>query len=638
MSIDLDETTLPKLLKKNAEAFGAGRTALRQKAFGIWQQISWQDYYENVRLLSLGLTSLGLKPGERVAIVGNNRPASLYAQLAAQAAGAVSLALYPDATGAEVARILNLCRVRFVVTEDQEQTDKILERRELLPELAAVVYCDGRGMRNYRQEGLYSLDRVRTLGEKLALEQPELFEEQILAGRGDDVALICTTSGATGEPRAALISHRNLLSMARDLDQAAPKRAGDECVSFLPFAWFGEPMISLASALLVGFTVNFPEKKETALSDLREIGPQLIFSPPSVWESIASSVKVRIMDTTPFKRFMYHRCLSVGERVAALKLTGEAVPFSLAVWNRIAHICLFRALKDRLGLSRVRVALTGGSPLGSEVFSFFHALGIDLKQVYGLTELCGVACMHRDGEVRDDTVGRPLPGTEIRISSTGEILARGAGVFRGYFGDERQTAEAFEDGWLRTGDAGHLNELGHLVVTDRIEDLMKLSDGSLFPPQLAENKLKFSPYIKQALVVTGSRPGLMALICVDGGVLGKWAGDQKLNYGTYSDLAGREEVYGLIEREVAAVNLTLPESAGIGRFAILYKELDADEGELTRTGKLRRRAVAGRYRELIEAMEAGRETVPVDIGIELADGRSARIKTSVPIRMVGSRA
>ncbi len=635
MTIDLDVTTFPKLLKSNADSFGAKRTALRQKAFGIWQSVSWQDYYQSVKSLSLGLAKLGLQRGDKVAVIGNNRPASLYAQLAAQSAGAVSVALYPDATASEAGRILRLCRARFVVAEDQEQADKILELRESLPDLAAIVYCDPRGMRNYRHEGFHSLAQVQQMGRELDQAQPELFERQLAAGRGDDVALICTTSGATGEPRAALLSHKNLLSMAQGLNAADPKKAGDEFVSFLPFAWFGEQIFSMAGALAVGYTVNFPEKPETVLADLREIGPQLMFSPPSVWESIAAGVQVKIMDTTPFKRFMYRRCMGIGQRAALLKFQGKAVPLSLRLLNRLARVCLFRALKDRLGLSRVRIALTGGSALGSEVFAFFHAIGVNLKQVYGLTELSGVACMHRDGEVRDHTVGTPLPGTEIRISAEGEILARGDGVFRGYFQDEQATAAAFSDGWLKTGDAGELDERGQLVVSDRLKDVMALSDGSSFAPQFAENKLKFSPFIKEALVVAGKPSGLMALICVDGRVVGKWAGDQKLSYTTYSDLAGKDEVYGLVEGEVAAVNRTLPALAGISRFAVLYKELDADEGELTRTGKLRREAVAGNYSELIEAMRGGQETVHIDTVIDLQDGKSARIQARVPVRNVG---
>ena len=634
MAIDLNETTFPKLLKSNAEAFGK-RTALREKALGIWQSFSWQDYHDSVKSLSLGLSSLGLVKGDKVAIIGTNRPASLYAELACQAAGAVSVALYPDATLAEVEKVLTLCQVRFVVAEDQEQVDKILELKDALPALSAIIFCDRRGMRHYRQEYLLSLAEVQKLGRELAVKQPDLFERQVAAGRGDDIAVICTTAGATGEPRGALLSHKNLLSMALDLNQADPKRPGDEFVSFLPFAWFGEQMMSLASALAIGFTVNFPEKPETVLADLREIGPHVMFSPPSVWESIAASVQVRIMDTTPFKRFMYTRCMGVGRKVAALKLAGLSVPLSLKLVNRLAHLCLFRALRDRLGLSRVRTALTGGSALGSDVFAFFHAMGVNLKQVYGLTEFSGVACIHRDGDVRGHTVGLPLQGTEIMIAPGGEILARGDGIFHGYHRDEEATALAFSGGWLRTGDAGHLDEQGHLVVIDRLKDVMLLSDGSSFAPQFAENKLKFSPYIKEALVVAGKTSGLLALICIDGRVVGKWAGDNKLSFTTYSDLAGKEKVYGFIEKEVAAVNRSLPASAGISRFTILYKELDADDGELTRTGKVRRSMVVESYSELIEAMRTGRESVPIDRIIDLQDGKSARIQSTVLVRNVG---
>lgn len=632
MTINLAETTLPKLLKRNAETFGTRKTALREKELGIWQSYTWEQYYQNVKLLSLGLTSLGIEKGERVAIIGNNRPASLYAELAAQAAGGVSVSLYQDATVSEVLQVLALCQVRFVVAEDQEQVDKILEIKGNLPALSAIICCDRRGMRNYRQEYLISLKDVQKLGQELDEKQPDIFERHVAAGKGDDTAIICTTSGATGEVRGARLSHRNLLSMAQALNEVAPKKGSDEFVSFLPLAWFGEQMMSIASALAAGFTVNFPEKPETVLGDLREIGPHVIFSTPTVWESIASTVQLKIMDTTPFKRFMYNSCMGIGKKVAALKLSGKPVPLTMQLMNGIAHVCLFRALRDRLGLTRVRTALTGGSALGSDVFTFFHAIGVNLKQLYGLTELSGVACIHRDGDVRGDTVGLPLPGTEIRISPAGEVLVKSSGIFQGYHDDEKGTNEAVSDGWLRTGDAGRLNEKGHLVVIDRLKDVTTLADGSTFAPQFAENKVKFSPYIKEVLVVSGAKPGLLALICINGGVMGKWAGDNKLSYTTYSDLATRHEVCDFIAKEVAAVNQTLPEAARLSRFTILYKDLDPDDGEVTRTGKVRRSVVIERYWELIEAMRSGADSVKIDRSIDLQDGKSARIQGTVLIR------
>ena len=632
MSINLDETTLPKLLKSNAERFGSHKTALREKKLGIWHAYSWQEYFESVRIFSLGLTALGLAREDKVVIIGNNRPTSLYAEIAAQAAGGISVGLYQDSTSREVAQVLRQFDARIVVAEDQEQVDKVLEINENIDSLIAIIYCDPRGMRTYRHKGLASYQSVLQLGRDLGEREPALFDRMVAEGRGDDIAIISTTSGATGVPKGTLLSHRNMLSMARSLNEVDVKRESDEFVSFLPLAWFGEQMMSLASALTVGFTVNFPEKPDTMMADLREIGPQIMFAPPRVWETIAATARVKIMDTTPFKRFMYATFMGVGQKIARLKLDGRPVTFFRQLINRVAYIFLFRALLDRLGLSRVRSALTGGSALGVDVFTFFHAIGVNLKQVYGLTEISGVACMHRDGDVKGNTVGLPLPGTEIRISSSGEILARSNGTFRGYYKDDAATSAAFEEGWLRTGDAGRIDENGHLTVIDRISDVMALADGSVFAPQLLENKLKYSPYIKEAMVVGDSRPFMTALICVDGRVVGKWAGDNKLTYTSFSNLATRPEIGDLLRKEIAAVNQSLPDGAKISRYALLYKELDADDGELTRTGKMRRAIVAERYREIIEAMYAGQETVPVDTTIELQDGKSARIQTTVLIR------
>jgi long-chain acyl-CoA synthetase len=632
LTSNLDEITLPKLLKGNAARFGAARTALREKSRGIWQTCSWQEYYENVKYLSLGMISLGLAKGDKVAVMGNNRPASLYAELAAQAAGAISVGLYQDATVTEVAAVLKKCEVSFIVAEDQEQVDKVLEIWGDSPATPCLIYCDGRGMRNYRHSRMVLCKDVHARGRELGDQQPGLFDERLEEGRGDDIAIISTTSGTTGEPRGAMLSHRNILSMAMSLNQIDERRPSDEFVSYLPLAWFGEQMMAVASSLAVGFTVNFPERPETVLSDLREIGPHVMFSPPTVWESIAATVQVKIMDTTPFKRFMYNTCMGVGQRVAGMKLSGQSVPLTWQFLNGLAYIGLFRALRDRLGLSRVRSALTGGSALGSDVFTFFHAIGVNLKQVYGLTELSGVATMHRDGEVKRDTVGVPLPGTEISIAPDGEILARSSGVFQGYYKDEEATREVLANGWLRTGDAGHLDSSGHLVVLDRVKDLLTMADGSTFAPQFAESKLKFSPYIKEALVAKSANNGLLALICIDGRVVGKWAGDNKINYTTYSDLAGKSEISELINRELATINQSFPPGAKIRRFTLLFKELDADEGELTRTGKLRRAVTMESYQEVLDAMAAGKDELAIDKTIELQDGKSARIQTTLRIR------
>jgi len=634
LKISLDETTFAKLLQANAERFGDTKTALRSKTRGIWQGISWKRYYERVKFFSLGLTSLGVKAGDTVAVIGNNRPASLFAVVAAQAAGGVALCLYQDSTPAELALLLERFDVRYVVAEDQEQVDKILDIKGGLASLAGVIYCDPRGMRNYREDHLHSFEGLLGLGNLYDEQHPGSFEQRMAQGKGDDVAVICITSGTTGDPKGALLSYRNMLSMAHSLNQVDPKRDSDEFVSFLPLAWFGEQMTSLAGALSIGFAVNFPEKPETVMADLREIGPHIVFTPPRVWEGIAASVQVRIMDTTPFKRLMYTTFMAVGERVAGLRLAGRPVPLFSRIQYAIAHVCLFRALRDRIGLTRVRSALTGGSALGPDVFKFFHAIGVNLKQVYGLTEVSGIACSHRDGAIQGATVGMPLPGTEISISDQGEILLKGDGTFKGYYKDAAATAAALKDGWLHSGDAGHLDPNGHLVVIDRLHDLLKLTDGTGCAPQFAESKLKFSPYIREAVVIGRGRAYLTALVCIDGRIVGKWAGANKIAYTTYSDLTSKPEVADFIQKELLRVNRELPEATRIKRFALLYKDLDADEDELTRTGKVRRAVIDESYRAIIEGLYQDVASMPIDVTIALQDGKSARINTTVHFRDV----
>jgi long-chain acyl-CoA synthetase len=636
--IDLNDMTFPKLLKQNAEKYGDKKAALRQKGLGIWQPCSWRQYYENVRYLALGLHSLGFGKGDKLAIIGNNRPESLFAEIAAQAAGGVAVSLYHDATQHEVADSIERFNVSFVIAEDQEQIDKLLDQRERLNGLSRVIHIQKRGMRNYHNEILISFAETLEAGREGNKQSPELFDCLVAAGKGDDTAIICMTSGTTGEPKGALLTFKNLISMSLAFNEADPKNEADEFVSLLPLAWFGEQLMSVAAPLVVGYTVNFPEKPETAMADMREIGPHIMLSPPKVWESIATTVRVRMMDSTPFKKLMFNRLMPIGEKYADCVLSGSPPPISLTIGRFFAHILLFRALKDRLGLSRIRSALTGGASLGTDVFRFFHAIGVNLKQLYGLTEIAGIACMHRDGGVNGATVGVPLPGTEIRIDDSGEILSRSAGLFSGYYGDKESTSRALTaDGWLRSGDTGYLDAKGHLTVIDRIGDVLTLANGSHYSAQHIENSLRFSPFIAEALVHGGGPSRLVALIGINSRVVGKWAGDSKLSYMTFADLTAKQEIIDLIAGEVARVNQALPEQATISRFAIIYKELDADEGELTRTGKMRRETVSSIYGELIEALHEGRDKVDIDTSIVFPDGKSGHIQTTVTIKSLRSQ-
>jgi long-chain acyl-CoA synthetase len=625
------DDTFPKLLVRNASRHGE-RTALREKEFGVWQPCSWREYHDHVRDFSLGLTALGMQRGDKVAIIGDNRPEWIWSEIAAQAAGGSSVGLYQDSNLNEVAYVIDHCDATFVVAEDQEQVDKILEMTEKLPKVKHVVFTDPRGLRNYKHPALLSFEAVEEKGRELARQRPELWAEAVASGRADDVAIICYTSGTTGFPKGAMLSFRNLLSMALALHEVDPKRPGDEFVSFLPLAWIGEQMMSLSSALAVGFTVNFPEEPETVMENIREIGPHVMFAPPRIWENLNSTVQVKIMDTSWFKRRMYGLCMPVGYKVADLDFAKKPVPLGLRILYRLAWWGLFRALKDRLGFTYLRSGSTGGAALGPDVFRFFHAMGVPLKQIYGQTEISGISCIHRRDDIQFHTVGKPISGTEVKISERGEILSRSPAVFLGYYKNQQASAETMEGGWLHSGDAGYLTDDGHLVVIDRIKDVMRLADGTQFSPQFIENRLKFSPYVKEAVVVGKDRPYLTAMLCIDMGIVGKWAEKERISYTTYTDLSAKPEVYDLLQGEVDKVNATLPPAASIRKFVLLYKELDADDEELTRTRKVRRAFVEDRYQDVIAALYGDRGEVAIDTTIKFQDGKTTRIHTTLLVR------
>lgn len=622
------DDTFPKLLLRNA-ARHPDRTALREKRLGIWHPTSWAGYRDQVRDLSLGLVSLGVGRGDKVAILGDNRPFWVCAELAAQAAGAASVGVYQDSNLAEVAYVIDHCDAKVVVAEDQEQVDKILEMADRLPKVKAVVYDDPRGLRSYRHALLLSLADLKQRGRE---QDAKLFEENVAQGSGEDLALICYTSGTTGFPKGAMLSFRNLLTMALSLSQVDERRETDEFVSFLPLAWIGEQMMSIATALAFGFAVNFPEEPETAAENIREIGPHILFGPPRFWENLTSMVQVKIMDTTPFKRFMYERFMPVGHRMAQYRFDGVAPPWPFRLLYALSFALLFRALKDRLGVSRLRSASTGGAALGPDVFRFFHAIGVPLRQIYGQTEISGISCIHRGDAIRFHTVGVPIPGTEVRISESGEILSRSSAVFMGYYKDAAATREALSEGFLHSGDAGYFTDEGQLVVIDRVKDVLSLADGTRFSPQFIENRLKFSPYVKEAVVVGKGRPFLAALLCIDRETAGKWAEARKLSYTTYTDLASKREIYDLVQQEIDQVNETLPRAARIRKFVLLYKELDADDEELTRTRKVRRAFVEERYARIIAALYGEEERIAIDTTIRFQDGKTARIQADLAVR------
>ena len=600
--------TLPQLLAAHARRYGRRKVALREKEYGIWQEVSWEAYAAHVRVVGLGLEALGLQRGETLAIVCGNRPAWLYTELGAQALGAIPVGVYVDGLPDQVRYVVEHSEARIAVVEDQEQADKVLSVRAHLPRLRRIVVDDMRGLEDYREPLLISLGEVERLGREADARDPGHYDTVLAGGTPDDVALLAYTSGTTGAPKAAMLTHRNLMAMAAGVTQVDHVLDTDDLVSFLPFSWVGEQLVSVAIALHAGATVSFPEEPATVREDLREIGPHVIIAPPRFWEAMCSEYQVKIADAGRLKGAAARVALGIGMRVAERRLRRQPVGPGLRLLAGLAHLLTFRALLDRLGLSRVRCAYTGGAALGPELFRFFRAIGLNLKQVYGQTESGGISVLHPDDDVRPETVGKPTAGTRIRISEAGEILVSSATVFLGYYKNPEATARALEDGWLHTGDAGQVEEDGHLVVIDRLKDVLRLADGSRFSPALIENKLKFSAYVREAVVVGEGRPFVVALIQIDMGVVGNWAESKRVPFTTFKDLAGKPEVFALIGREVARVNEDLPRAAQIHAFALFDKELDADDDELTRTNKVRRSVILGKYRDMIDGLYASQAT------------------------------
>ena len=632
-----NSSSLPALLVRNAERFGHDRIALREKEFGIWQSVTWQQYLDHVRDFSLGLISMGLKPGESLGIIGDNRPEWIYAELAAQAAGAIPFGIFQDSILSEVAYIIDHSEAAMLVAEDQEQVDKILDLKEKLPRLKKIIYTDPKGLWDYQDDLLIEFSQIEQQGRELHQKEPDLFAKNVAAIKDSDLAIVCYTSGTTGNPKGTLLTHANILSMVAALNEADFKSTDDQFLSFIPLPWIVEQTMSVFSALHAGYTVNFPEEPESAMADLYEIAPSLVVASPRMWEGISRQVMVKHLDASFFKKFIYNLCLPIGYRWAEFKFEKKNPSLGWKFLYWLAYAGMFRALRDRLGFSKVRSAMTGGAALGPDVFRFFHALGVNLKQIYGQTEVAGYSTIHRDGDINFDSVGIPVSAAEISISEpdaegVGEVISRGPGLFQGYLKNEEATQSTIINGWMHTGDAGYFTDDNHLVIIDRVKDLMHLSSGAKFSPMFVENKLKFCPYIVESVVLGHEQDYVSAMICIDYKHVGKWAEDHRINYTTYSDLAGKPEVYDLIEREVVRVNSTLPEKARINKFLLLYKELDPDDEELTRTKKIRRGFINEKYVKEINALYSDAGELPIETVIRYQDGKTATLRTNLIIR------
>jgi long-chain acyl-CoA synthetase len=632
--------TFPKLLAENARLRG-NRPALRHKDLGIWQSWTWAQVYEDVRAYAVGLHRLGVRRGDAVAIVGANRPKLYESVMAAQMLGAIPVPVYADAVANELAFVLAHAEVKFAAVEDQEQVDKILSVSERLPKLAKMVYDQPKGLRDYDHANLRAIDDVIADGRAALRDDPKVsawLDGEIAAGTGADVSIILYTSGTTGQSKGVVLSAKGCIDAARDTVAFDKLTDQDEALAYLPIAWVGDHYLNYAQQLVAGFCTACPERGETAMQDLREIGPTFYFAPPRTFEMILTRVMIRMEDAGFLKRHLFHYFIEVAKRHGEKILNGESVPLSGRLAYALGKLLVYEPLKNVLGLSRVRTAYTAGEAIGPDLFSFYRSLGLNLKQLYGQTEAFLYVTAQPDGQIYADTVGPAVPNVDIRIAENGEVLFKSPGMFVGYFKDEAKTKEALTaDGYVRTGDAGFFDgKTGHLKIIDRAKDVGKLNDGTLFPPKYIENKLKFYPNIREAVALGDKRDFVVVMLNIDMTAVGSWAERNNVVYGSYQELASHPSVYDMLAQHVEETNRALAADATtagaqIKRFLILHKELDADDGELTRTQKVRRAFVAERYRALVEAFYDGSTEKFVDTEVTYEDGRKGRISATVKI-------
>ncbi|MBI9086999.1 MAG: AMP-binding protein [Desulfobacterales bacterium] len=631
-TITLTDFSIPQLLRWRVGK-SASRVALREKEFGIWRGYTWQEYYDIVGKAGMGLRSIGFGKDMKLALIGDNIPEMLFTAVGGMAVGGVGAGIYQSSLPDEIAQILEYLEVTVVFCEDQEQVDKLLEIRDRVPNVTRVIYEDPRGMRSYRSDDWFmDFKDLCRLGEAAMEKDPAAFGAMVDGGAPDDVCFLCLTSGTTGLPKGAMMTHRNYINMGVQITKVDHLEPTDEYLSFLPFAWIGEQMNSFGVAMATGITINFPESVETAMDDLKEIGPHFIFGAPRIYETIRSQIWLKMDDSYWFNRMIHAYFMKIGLRAARYRMSGKSMPFMLGLLSWLGTQIIFRPQINQIGFLRLRRAYTGGAALGPDLFTFYQAMGVNLKQIYGQTEITGIAYMHVDGDIKPETVGKPLPGTECRISEAGEILSRSPSVCAGYFKLPDKTDELLEkDGWLHSGDAGYLDDDGHLVVIDRVSDVMHNRGGDMFSPMFLENKLKFSPYVKEVVVFGDQQDHVAALINIDPIIVGKWAEDRSLSYTTFMDLSLNPKVAELVRAQVAEFNRTVEKPHfHIHRFAILYKMLDTDDGELTKTGKIRRKFVREKYNDLYQALyDESVSEKEVEAVFQYQDGQSTTVTTQV---------
>ena len=628
--------TFPKLLALNARRF-ADRHAAREKEYGIWQSWTWSELKTEIEGLACGLAALGFERGDKLAVIGRNRPRLYGSMCAAQALGGVPVPMYQDSVAKELQFVVDHAGARFAIAEDQEQVDKLLEIKDQCPSLEVILYDDPRGMRHYDQDFLHSYGSVQERGRAFADANPGHYEAEVARGSGGDIAIILYTSGTTGNPKGVMLTHDNVLITARNSVEFEHLGADDEVLAYLPMAWVGDNIFSFGQSYVSGFCVNCPESAATVMQDLKEIGPTYYFAPPAVFENLLTTVSIRIEDATFLKQKMYHYFMGLAKQVGVDILEGRTVSFSDRFMYRLGNLLVYGPLKNTLGFSRIRLAYTAGEAIGTEIFDFYRSLGINIKQLYGQTEAAVFVTIQSDDEVRADTVGRAAPQVELKIDDNGEVLYRSPGVFHSYYKNEEATRETkTEDGWVHTGDAGLLDQEGHLRIIDRAKDVGKLNDGAMFAPKYLENKLKFFPQIAEAVTFGHERDYAAAFVNIDLDAVSNWAERNNISYASYQELAAHPRVYEMVGGCIGRTNADLARdpqlaSSQIRRFLVLHKELDADDGELTRTRKVRRRIIAERYAPLIEALYSDTDSCHIDTEVVFEDGRRGAISADLRI-------
>ena len=628
--------TFPRLILHHAIT-RPDAPAIREKSLGIWQTWTWLDVADRVRALACGLSALGFKRGDNLAIIGDNRPHLYMMMAAAQSVGGVPVPLYQDAVSAEMLFVLQDAEVRFALVEDQEQVDKLLEIKDQLPALEHIVYDDPRGMRHYTQTFLHDVHELMEMGRIHDRNHPDFLKAEIEKGHFDDVSVMLYTSGTTGKPKGVCQTHASFIAAARGGIEVDRLTAGEDILSYLPMAWVGDHLFSFAQATVAGFTINCPESGETVMTDLREIGPTYYFAPPRVFEGLLTSVMIRMEDASKFKQKLFHHFMAVAKRCGAQILDGKPVSGAERLQYWLGNLVIYGPLRNVLGMNRIRVAYTAGAAIGPELFSFYRSIGINLKQLYGQTETCAYVCLQPDGHVKADTVGAPAPGVEIKIADNGEVLVKGPMLLKGYYKRPDATAESINaDGYFLTGDAGFLDADGQLKIIDRAKDVGKLSNGGMFAPNYIENKLKFFQFIKEAVCFGSDRDMVCAFINIDVGAVGNWAERRGIAYSGYTDLAAKPQVLELIRECLEEVNAALAGDAMVAdsqihRFLVLHKELDPDDDELTRTRKVRRNFVAEKYKVLIDALYEGKPSQFIETEVKFEDGRRGKISADLKI-------